>query len=173
MSLQSAVSANWDSLLEIKSQLSELSTALYTRKPQFAEGSVGVHVRHIIEHYHMLFDGLSNGMICYDNRARSELLEQSTVAAISALAGISSRLQMLIGENNDPLILKAAVSGYSNEQLSTQTTLIRELMFIHSHTIHHQAIISMILKAEAVDVPDNFGVAPATLQFRTSTSSEG
>ncbi|MTI13728.1 DinB family protein [Sansalvadorimonas verongulae] len=172
MSLQSAVSANCDSLLEIKSQLSGLSSSLYTRKPQYTGGSIGVHVRHIIEHYHMLFDGLPGGMICYDNRVRNSLLEQSSAAVLSALAGIVSRLQALIGEKNHSLTLKAVVSGCSDEQLSTQTTLVRELMFIHSHTLHHQAIIAMILKAESVDISDNFGVAPATLQFRKSASND-
>ena len=171
MSLQSVVSANCHSLLEIKSQLSELPKQLYTLQPELTAGSIGVHVRHILEHYQMLFAGLSQGVICYDDRIRSEQIEQSLSTALSTLTGITSHLQTLISEGDKTLTLKAVVSGHSAEEVCTETTLVRELMFIHSHTVHHQAIISILLKAESIEVSDDFGVAPATLQFRKQASS--
>lgn len=170
MSLQSIVSANCHSLLEIKSQLSELPEQLYTLQPELTAGSIGVHVRHILEHYHMLLAGLSQGVICYDDRIRSEKIEQSLSIALSTLTGITSHLQTLIPEGDRPLTLKAVVSGNSAEQVCTETTLVRELIFIHSHTIHHQAIVSVLLKAESIEVSDDFGVAPATLKFRQQAS---
>ena len=171
MSLQSVISANCHSLLEIKSQLSELPEQLYTLKPELTAGSVGVHVRHILEHYQMLFTGLPRGVICYDNRVRSEQIEQSLTAALSTLTGITGHLQTLLSDRDRSVTLKAVASGHSTEQICTETTLVRELMFIHSHTVHHQAIISILLKAESVEVSDDFGVAPATLQFRKQVSS--
>ena len=49
---------------------------------------------------------------------------------------------------------------------SFATTLGREVAFVLSHTLHHQALIAAHLRATGHDVPDNFGVAPATLQHR-------
>ncbi|WP_281645758.1 hypothetical protein [Parendozoicomonas sp. Alg238-R29] len=171
MPLQPAVSANCDSLFAIKNQLSELPASLYTKKPTLTESSIGVHTRHILEHYQMLFTGLPEGIICYDNRVRNEVIERSISSALSTLDGITSHLQTLTKVEDQHLVLKTAVAGYTNDRLSINTSLVRELAFIHSHTIHHQAIISMLLKAESIHVAKDFGVAPATLQFQRQTLS--
>jgi uncharacterized damage-inducible protein DinB len=47
-----------------------------------------------------------------------------------------------------------AVTGWS--------TLARELAFVVSHTIHHQAIIGLLLAVHGHTVPDRFGHSPST-----------
>jgi len=42
------------------------------------------------------------------------------------------------------------------------STSARELAFVISHTIHHQAIIAVLLASQGVAVPHRFGVAPST-----------
>jgi uncharacterized damage-inducible protein DinB len=49
---------------------------------------------------------------------------------------------------------KTAVSAWS--------TLRRELAFVVSHTVHHQALIAVLLSLVGVPVPDAFGLAPST-----------
>ena len=48
----------------------------------------------------------------------------------------------------------SSVSGWS--------TLARELAFVVSHTIHHQAIIGVLLAMHDVAVPERFGHSPST-----------
>ena len=46
--------------------------------------------------------------------------------------------------------------------LVTTSTVGRELMFVISHTIHHNALIARLLDERAIDMGPRFGLAPAT-----------
>ena len=48
------------------------------------------------------------------------------------------------------------------------STHARELAFVFSHTIHHNAIIGTIARALHVALPENFGTAPSTIAYRNS-----
>jgi len=50
---------------------------------------------------------------------------------------------------------------YSN--YSARSSLCRELMFLVSHTQHHNAMIAAMLRLSGLDVDDSFGVAQSTL----------
>ena len=50
----------------------------------------------------------------------------------------------------------------------SNSTIRRELQFLVSHTVHHYALIGLILKTMDVSVPENFGVAPSTLKHEQS-----
>ncbi len=43
------------------------------------------------------------------------------------------------------------------------SSLARELRFLASHTVHHQAMIATILRSRGFAVPDDFGIARSTL----------
>jgi hypothetical protein len=47
--------------------------------------------------------------------------------------------------------------------VEVETTLGRELAFVLSHTVHHNALIDVIAKTLGVLVPDRFGYAPSTI----------
>ena len=42
----------------------------------------------------------------------------------------------------------------------------RELAFVLSHTVHHNALIRVMVKLLGADVPADFGYAPSTLAHR-------
>ena len=46
--------------------------------------------------------------------------------------------------------------------LVTTSTVGRELMFVISHTIHHNALIARLLDERAINMGPRFGLAPAT-----------
>ncbi len=48
--------------------------------------------------------------------------------------------------------------------LASSSSLRRELHFLLSHTVHHYALIAMILARHGVEVEPDFGVAPSTLR---------
>ena len=50
------------------------------------------------------------------------------------------------------------------------SSLARELQFLTSHTIHHFAVIALILRAMDVEVDREFGVAPSTLRYWTEAA---
>jgi hypothetical protein len=43
-----------------------------------------------------------------------------------------------------------------------RSTLARELRALASHTIHHYALVAVVLRLRGVAVPAHFGVAPST-----------
>ena len=73
-----------------------------------------------------------------------------------------AELQTRLGEIRDRLRLTALVSS-SLPPIETETTLGRELIFVLSHTIHHNSLIAVMAKTLGVVIPDRFGYAPSTL----------
>ena len=53
--------------------------------------------------------------------------------------------------------------GDEAEQWS-RSTVRRELQFLLSHTIHHFALIGLLLHQQGIDPGPDFGVAPSTLR---------
>ena len=47
-------------------------------------------------------------------------------------------------------------------QVTAVTSVGRELAFVMSHTIHHLAVIALLLRDLGIEVPPRFGYAPTT-----------
>jgi hypothetical protein len=62
---------------------------------------------------------------------------------------------------DEPIRVSSLVSA-SGETVIGWSTLGRELAFVLSHTIHHQALIALLLAIRGLHVPDRFGYAPST-----------
>ncbi len=50
----------------------------------------------------------------------------------------------------------------NGDAVETDSTLERELAMLASHTVHHYAIVALLLRIKGVVVPETFGVAPST-----------
>ena len=126
---------------------------------------VGPHFRHCIDFYDCFLQGRRRGRIDYDARERSPSLESSLAAAAAALRRI--RVELLAVE---PSALERTVAVRADAVAPgapwTTSTIARELLFLQSHTIHHYALIALLLRADGFEVPPGFGVAPSTLEHR-------
>ena len=49
----------------------------------------------------------------------------------------------------------------------TYSSIAREMQFLHTHTVHHMAIIKLILKQAGVVIDEQLGVAPSTLKYQS------
>jgi len=127
-------------------------------------GSPGGHVRHCIEFYQCFLDGFEGGRIDYDGRRRDPALENDPDAARAALSEIATRLA------RDTARMPADFPLHVRECGTTwlPSTHARESRFLHSHTVHHMALVAVLLRARDLPVPADFGVAPATLQHRAN-----
>ena len=62
----------------------------------------------------------------------------------------------------DETIRVTSMISPSGAAVTGSSTLARELAFVVSHTIHHQAIIGVLLAIHGHAVPDRFGHSPST-----------
>lgn len=133
-------------------------------------GSLGGQFRHCIDYMACFLRDLPTGKIDYDRRKRDPELERLPGSAADRLREISRGLAAIpASQAGKQVMVKADQMGEgAHDDPSSEwcaSTLLRELRFLLSHTVHHCALISLMLKAEGVDVSEVFGVAPSTLEY--------
>lgn len=168
-STETLVQLNIEFLRQGRSLLEQLDDDTYTAcDPPVYNSGIGEHMRHILEHYDMFVDGLASGFVDYDARKRDMSISSSCAAASDRLEAIIGALST-VDAIDTPIEVKLAASKFEGlDDPRSDSTVKRELQYLQAHTIHHFALIAMILRLRSVDVPADFGVAPSTLQYRMS-----
>ena len=147
--------------------LREIPDAAYTARADVGSHApaVGPHLRHCLDFYVCFLDGLELRVVDYGSRSRNVELERDRQVAIEALEVVTERLAevepSIFGE---PLQLRREPAEDGDDQQWLGSTVGRELQFLASHTIHHYALIALSLRLAGHAVPDDFGVAPSTLE---------
>lgn len=134
----------------------------FTRRDLQASGSIGGHVRHLLDHVWALERGIATGEICYDHRERDTVVERDPELARSRLQRAIARLGGIADHVLDrPLLLVGQIHA-DGRAVRVPTSVGRELAFVISHTIHHSAMIAVLLEAASRTVPARLGLAPTT-----------
>jgi hypothetical protein len=125
---------------------------------------IGAHYRHLIEHYQCLLEGLESGKVDYDARRRDVPLEVSRTHAQEVTRALHRRLGTIDGlAPGHPLQIQTRTSVDAAGPEWTSSTLGRELQFLVSHTVHHFALIKLLLAPDGIELPAEFGTAPSTV----------
>jgi len=125
-------------------------------------GTIGQHTRHVVELYFCAFHGYEEGRVCYDSRRRDPRLEMDKDAAIEAIESIKASLH----REDKIIVLKGEFHG---NEFEIPSNYMRELLYNLEHCIHHLALIRPALRELGwTDIPESFGVAPATMAHRKS-----
>lgn len=153
--------------------LDALSDEAYTEVTAAAfNATVGAHMRHCLDHYALFLHGVCEGRIDYTSRERDPRLEQDRVFARGAAQRLSGALGDL-GENL-PESLQVRLETGRDEGTSPgwgTSSTARELDYLVNHTVHHYAIIAVMLRMRGLDSPPGFGVAPSTLRHQRALDS--
>jgi uncharacterized damage-inducible protein DinB len=154
-------------------QLFDLIEALtdeeYVRKPVgVVDSSIGGHVRHNLDHIAALLRGLPTGHICYDHRDRGTEVESNRGAALDAILQLERELLSFAWGTVPHRATLSALVAPDRPPVSALTSPERELAFVVSHTIHHNALIGVMVKLIGRAVPAEFGYAPSTLAHKRS-----
>ena len=145
--------------------LQSLPVGIYTHQSMlFNADTPGAHVRHIIEHYELFLEGLSTGHINYDLRKRDLKLSSDPKMAIERIKQLSGHINVLSEENLRRLIDVKMDTGEVCQE--AQSSIARELQFLWSHHVHHNAMIRMIIESSGESVSKDFGVAASTIKFQ-------
>jgi uncharacterized damage-inducible protein DinB len=125
-------------------------------------GSVGAHLRHVGDFVRAFLRDLGEGRIDYDRRERDERLERDALRARAELLRLAQALEALAGLSSErglEVRSEACVCGPEWQR----STVARELGTLLSHTVHHYALIAVLLRSRGLEPAPGFGVAPSTL----------
>jgi uncharacterized damage-inducible protein DinB len=125
-------------------------------------GSIGSHVRHSLDHVTALTAGAEAGRIDYDHRRRGTAVESCRATALLEIDRTARDLRTLTSSDLDRSLELVAAIDQDGTRLSAATSVGRELAFVISHTIHHLAVIALLLRDLGIEVPPRFGYAPST-----------
>ncbi len=150
--------------LELLYQLNPESY-LETKHP-FSEYGIGSHFRHCLDFYQSFLGGVVEGRIDYDDRDRDERIEKDRTIAISKIQNTIHRLDALIHiDNQKPLLVRLEDEAEQESPSSWSSSSVqRELQALVSHTVHHYALIAIMLQLKGYLPAKEFGVAPSTLK---------
>ncbi|NQW37092.1 MAG: DinB family protein [Flavobacteriales bacterium] len=123
--------------------------------------SIGGHMRHILDIFDCIFEGLPNKKIDLAARKRNASVEEYTLNGLIYFETILDKLKSLrysdfneIVEVKDDLGLGVVVVNY---------TVAAALAQAHSHATHHFASIGYIISQLGIELPDaDFGFNPTT-----------
>lgn len=133
-----------------------------TPAPGRTTGGIGGHVRHCLDHVSALLTGTRTGLCAYDRRQRGTDVETSRVAAMDAITDVMIGLLQLDATTLQSEVFVETQVDPSGAMVVTRSSVGRELVFLVSHTIHHNAILAQMLQARGLHVAPRFGLAPAT-----------
>ncbi len=171
MDSRALLTANAELLRQMLQLVPELSDENYRSLPATCmEGSIGQHLRHVIDHYQCFVDGLQRELLDYSARGRNVQLECDPEFARETTSRLADTLEALdISGSSTLMVLHEPVNGNSEPAVSS---VARELEFLLSHTIHHYALIAIALRLLGISVPENFGLAFSTVNFRSESAAQ-
>ena len=110
-----------------------------------------------------MVSGLPSCRIGYDVRARDTEIERQRGAAAREARRLAESLAAVRDLAVDlELDVEVRIDPKSDRCLVVRSTLARELAFVASHTVHHFAIVALLLRDMGIGVPPRFGYAPST-----------
>jgi hypothetical protein len=130
--------------------------------PGRTSGGIGGHVRHCLDHVTALLSATRTGLCAYDRRHRGTPIETSRAAAIDAITDLTTELLHLDTAALNAEVYVETQIDPSGSMIVTRSSVGREVAFIVSHTIHHNAIVGQMMLARGLSVTPRFGRAPAT-----------
>ncbi|SRR6266536_1887572 len=164
---QTRLISNCIALLEqVATLLARIDDQVYTSTSKLSpRGSIGGHLRHCLDFYQSFLSGIDRARIDYNLRERDSLTERKTRHALHrielTIAGLHSMSRTV--QTTSPLV--STETHGNGVQSWCSSSVVRELEFLQSHTIHHYSLIAMLLRLQGVEPGEGFGVAPSTLEY--------
>ena len=111
-------------------------------------------------------EATQTGDLNYDHRERGTDIETNRSASIELLRDLEIQIRN-IGEIAvaNPLNISTMIDS-AQDPIMCPTSIGRELSFVISHTIHHNAVIGTMARTVGATLPEKFGYAPSTIAFQ-------
>ncbi|MDP3314210.1 DinB family protein [Lutibacter sp.] len=123
--------------------------------------SIGAHVRHILDVFDCIFDGLQENKIDLIGRKRNQLIENKTKLGIQYFNEIIKKLNNFNIENLNKTVKVTDDLGLG--VVTANYTIAAILIQAHSHAIHHFSSVGYVIDQLKIELPDqDFGFNPTT-----------
>src|SRR5262249_4147860 len=101
-------------------------------------------------------------VLSYDHRKRGTAVEADPAEALRQIIRLKAAVDRWnVRSMDDPICVTSLLSA-ADDSVTGWSTVGRELAFVNSHTIHHQALIAVLFALAGGTVPDRLGFAPST-----------
>jgi len=143
-----------------------ISDEMYAYHCPLLKGTTGGHVRHSLDHIRRALEQFP--VIRYDIRERNTVIEKDRIAALKELESLLELTLTVDDKKAKEAVQAAFMLTAEGKEILLNSTVEREMAFAVHHCIHHNAMIKGILQRQfpSVKIPDDFGLAPSTANFR-------
>jgi len=157
-----AIEKNLKRGIQLLSYISDEDYRNATIAPYYS--SIGGHVRHILDVFDCVFEGMNSGDINLIKRERNQLVENFTEIGINYFDKTIEKLQQFQHEDFEKIVV--VTDDLGTGIISANYTLAGILIQAHSHAIHHFASVGYIISQLNIELPDDdFGFNPTTPRF--------
>jgi uncharacterized damage-inducible protein DinB len=127
--------------------------------------SIGSHMRHILDVFDCIFEGLPINEINLINRKRNLQTENFTEYGLLYFNEILLKLDALKNQDFNKIIKVTDDLGLGI--ITANYTLAAILIQAHSHAIHHFASVGYVISQLGIELPDDdFGFNPTTPKLK-------
>jgi uncharacterized damage-inducible protein DinB len=155
----SAIIQNLNRGINLLSSISDADYANNSTAPYYS--SIGIHMRHILDVFSCIFDGLETGEIDLSARQRNTLAETKVSVGLSYFDSVIEQLKNIEDKDLEQVVMVKDDLGLG--MITANYTLAAALIQAHSHAIHHFASIGYIISQMGLSLPDgDFGYNPTT-----------
>ncbi len=124
-------------------------------------GSIGTHVRHVLEYVQILIQADLQQPIDYSKRKRDQKIENNRNHALDVIEKLKSGVY-----KEDRLV------SIQEDEETLSSSYLREVLYMHEHIVHHCAILRVELETlKDYQVDPCFGFAKSTLKHLESNVS--
>ncbi len=154
-----AIQKNLLSCIELLTQLTDDEYSNQSVPPY--QASIGGHVRHVLDVFQCIFNGIDNHEIDLTQRERNLQTEQEVAVGIAYCNRVISELERF--KNIDLNQMVYVIDDLGLGKVRQVYTIGAALMQAHSHAIHHFASMGYIISQLNLELPSKtFGVNPTT-----------
>jgi hypothetical protein len=155
-----------EALQQVQYLIESCDEQRYNQPCIHSESGVGRHVRHILDHFLALQDGLDKNLIDYNKRHHDSSIEDNPAIALALIF----KLQNWFIKSDQALAdrtikVESEISVSHQENMCFTSTINRELCYLINHTLHHVAYAKLVAKSLDIKLDDSIGIAPSTASY--------
>jgi len=153
-----------EALNQVRSLIDSIEGTSGASENLYATSGIGVHVRHVADHFRAFQAGVTSGTVDYNVRRRECVLERRSDLGLLEIESLITWLQTA-AFTEAPVTVVSEISCLQTKTVQFQSNTNRELLYLINHTIHHAAYAALLARQHGVTPDLGIGSAPATASY--------